>query len=465
MVENEMAGQQATPSTLLASNGFLARFGAAIAIGLLSAASLPPLGLWPLSLVAPALLLLLIRDLPGQQAGAFGLVYGLTFGFGTLYWLFGLFGVVAAPLIGLFGLYFGLFAALVGLTRGYPPWVRAVLAGLFAVGVEWLRGDAWYLRFPWYAVPHALAAQPAWIAPVRWLGAYGYTWLIWSIAGAGAFSRICVWAAFLFLPASAFLLAPVTPADRRAQLVQTESSHDLEALFPKLGADQVDLIVLPEYAYFSSYQSILAGHNSPADLARKSSCPVVFGAIDGNLSDPEFQNVAVVLDSRGEVLGTFPKQRPVPLFHDGTAGDRRPVFPVDAGTLGVAVCYDFDAPEIAGSLVAAGATVLVAPTFDARSWGQTQHIHHELLLRLRAVETDRWIVRAASSGRSEAVSPRGVPSHVGIEIGETGVAGVAFGHCGTWTLGSQMFRLGPWAALATLILLVLSAVRTLPVFR
>ena len=145
-------------------------FGA-LAAGLLGAAAFPPLGLWPLSLVSIALLVYLLRDLDQGQARPVGLIYGLVYGAGTMYWLFrpGLFGVMAIPLVALMAGYFGLFATLFGLTRNRPPLVRAALVALFAVAVEWLRGDAWYLRFPWYTVPHALAAvRPGWPRCAGW---------------------------------------------------------------------------------------------------------------------------------------------------------------------------------------------------------------------------------------------------------------------------------------------------------
>lgn len=103
--------------------------------------------------------------------------------------------------------------------------------------------------------------------------------------------------------------------------------------------------------------------------------------------------------------------------------------------------------------------LLVAPNYDAMSWGATQHEHHELLFRLRAVENDRWVVRAASSGRSEAISPHGEPSAAGIEIGQTGTAVVNYGHRDTQPLGSLGYLLGPAAAAATLLLLTAHAIR------
>jgi apolipoprotein N-acyltransferase len=139
---------------------------------------------------------------------------------------------------------------------------------------------------------------------------------------------------------------------------------------------------------------------------------------------------------------------------DGTPGVVRPVFPVDQGVLGVAICYDFDSPPTAGALVSSGATVLVAPTMDAMEWGRVQHEHHALLFRLRAVENDRWLLRASSSGRSEVISPRGAPSTEGIEVGEVGRIVLPFAHRDSWALGGRLACLGPTAAAGAALFLV-----------
>ncbi len=423
---------------------FLAAAGSA----LLGAAAFPPVCLWPCTLISIVLFLSIIHDRQTSEARRLGLVYGLFYGLGTMYWMFGIFGALAVSLIALMAGYFGILATAIGLTRGHRPLARAALAALFAVAVEWLRGDAWYLRFPWYTAPHALAASPAWVSLARWLGVYGLSYVAWLIAAGGVFWRPWAWAAFLLLPAGTFFLPAIDPPSHRALLIQTEEVP-IENLIAKIGDERFDLAVLPEYAYFVSPAKALSNRNGPAALAGKIEAPVVFGAVEGEYGEPVFDNVAAVISATGELLGTFPKQRPVPLFRDGVPGGRRPVFSVEQGVLGVAICYDFDAPEIAASLVNQGATVLVAPTFDAMSWGRAQHVHHELLLRLRALENDRWIVRAASSGRSEAIDPHGVPSADGIEIGKVGTVAVGYGHRHTTPWGGRMHILGPLAAAVT----------------
>jgi apolipoprotein N-acyltransferase len=421
----------------------------AVAAGLLGAAAFPPLTLYPAILVSIAGLCWLLRDTDAQTARNLGVVYGGTFGLATMYWFFAVFGFLTVPLIGLMAIYFALFAWCVAVTRGMRPLLRVALVAVFAVGIEWLRGDAWYLRFPWYTPPHALAASPTWIADARWLGVYGLSFLTWFIAAAGAFLNPACWFAFALLPLGSLLLPPFEAPDRRALLVQAEGEVETQMLLPQLPTEKVDLVVLPEYSFTSSVRSVLASQDGPRKLARATGCPVVFGAIEGGeYGTLNFSNVAAVIDAEGRLLGTFPKQHPVPLMLDGTSGKRRPIFQVNQGILGVAVCYDFDAPEVAASLVAGGATVLVAPTFDAMSWTRIQHVHHELLVRLRALETDRWVLRAVSSGRTQVINPHGVPSQEGIEIGEKGYITLPYAHRTTTTLGAPLHLLGPLCAIA-----------------
>jgi apolipoprotein N-acyltransferase len=431
----------------------------ALGAGLLGALAFAPAGIWPFLLLSISLILVLLRDQGTADARNLGLLYGLAYGLGTMHWLFGIFGLMALPLTVLMAGYFALWANLVGLTQGRPPLARAALAALFAVALEWLRGDAWYLRLPWYSPPHALAAAPAWVALARWLGCYGLSYLIWLIAAWGAFGRFLPWLAFLLLPLGSFLLPPYQTPDRKALLVQAEGTEQLEPLIAAIPPEKVDLAVLPEYAYATSPQRALQSPSGPGALARKVSSPVVFGAVEGIYGKPDFENVAAVIDSEGRLLGTFPKQRPVPLIRDGVPGTRRPVFPLDQGTLGVAVCFDYDAPAVAGALTRDGATVLVVPNMDVLSWGHTQHVHHELLLRLRAVENDRWVLRAASSGRSEAIDPHGRPSAEGVEIGVPGYVTVAYGHRDDVTPGSQAAFLGPLAAALAVVFLAAEALR------
>jgi apolipoprotein N-acyltransferase len=375
----------------------------ALAGGLVGAAAFWPLTLWPLIFVSGAIFARLLRDLGTQQARNVGLVYGIAFASGTMYWMFNIFGLLAIPLLAILAAYFGLLATLFAMTRPLPTPARVFLFAVFAVGIEWLRGDAWYLRFPWYSPPHALAASPPMIAGARWLGAYGLSFTVWLVAAAGAF-RPAAYLAILALPSLWLFLPPDGAPDRRVLLLQKENGG-VESIIAALPKEPVDLAVLPELAYTCSPEAALKVHNGPIALARKTDAPVVFGAVMGDYGQMPFENIAAVITAGGRLVGTFTKQRPVPLMQDGTPGTDLPVFPVEEGVLGVAICYDFDAPAVAGRLTIAGATVLVSPTLDLKTWGRVQHEHHALLFRLRAVENDRWLVGPHRPGERRPSAP------------------------------------------------------------
>ncbi|CAN5220826.1 apolipoprotein N-acyltransferase [soil metagenome] len=432
--------------------------GWAVFAALLGMASFPPFGAWPLMPVSLVLLLHTLGKKTSSEARGIGLCYGLFFGLGTMYWFFNLFGVYALALVFLMAAYFGFLASLVGMTSSWPLVGRCLAIGCFAVAIEWVRGDAWYLRFPWYTPPHALAQAPPLIAGCRWLGVYGLSFLIWSLAALSALGRPVYALAFLMLPAAYLCLPHFALPDRTAVLVQVEDSFKVPTVLAEMPQRFVDLVVLPEYAYPDGIEAALHSPRGPVAVARSSNCPVVFGTVEGQYGAPKFQNVAAVLDERGKLVGTFPKQHPVPLMADGLPGDRCPVFPVGDGILGIGLCYDFDGPAVAGSLTSAGATVLLAPTGDLMSWGRVQHLNHELLVRLRAVENDRWVLRPTTSGQSEAIDPHGFPSAESLGIGETGTVEVQFGYRTSNVLGSRAHWLGPLSAAVTALLVSAQAV-------
>jgi apolipoprotein N-acyltransferase len=417
-----------------------------------------PVRLPILSLVAIAILLHTLERPSVTEAVVLGFAYGFVYAAGTMYWMHGIFGTLVIGLFALNGAYFALLGLLIHMTPRWRPVLRALLVALFAVGIEWLRGDAWYLRFPWYTVPHALAGMPAWIAPARWLGCYGLSLVIWFIVAWGTYWRFEIWLALLLLPFSAWLLPAIDQAKHKALLIQTENAAETEALFDDLPNEAMDLVVLPEYAYRQAPATALLSSRGPRGLARKTSAPVVFGAVEELPERNSFLNLAVLVGPDGQQLGAFPKQHPVPLLHDGIPGETCPVFPLEQGTLGIAICYDCDGPAVAGSLCEQGATVLIVPIHDGFG-APVRNMHHETMLRLRAVENDRWVLRAANSGRSEAISPLGIPSEEGVAISEIGHVVVQYSHRDTRAFGTYAHRLGPVAGFTVALALVVAVCR------
>jgi apolipoprotein N-acyltransferase len=118
----------------------------------------------------------------------------------------------------------------------------------------------------------------------------------------------------------------------------------------------------------------------------------------------------------------------------------------------VQVCYDLGFPEVSRNLAANGAQVLVVPTMDGYSWGRWEHLQHAGVAPLRAVETRRWVIRAASSGISMLVSPDGtVRKRMG--YGEEGVLSGSFGIARGLTFYVRFGFLFSWICLAATVTL------------
>jgi len=143
----------------------------------------------------------------------------------------------------------------------------------------------------------------------------------------------------------------------------------------------------------------------------------------------ESYNAATVMDSSGPVA-FYHKSRlvpgaeslppylhfMVPLFEkfggteEGYTGqaDRTPLATPDHRyTIAPAVCYESIYGEFMSRYVHNGADVLAVITNDGW-WGDTPGYHqHESYARMRAIETRRWVVRAANTGVSCIIDPAG----------------------------------------------------------
>jgi apolipoprotein N-acyltransferase len=88
-------------------------------------------------------------------------------------------------------------------------------------------------------------------------------------------------------------------------------------------------------------------------------------------------------------------------------GGPTPPLPTRAGPAGILVCNEAMLPEVARERVREGAAYLVNPSND--SWVERPRWARLMfdLVRLRAVEEPRWLVRASTSGPSAIVDPWG----------------------------------------------------------
>ena len=185
-----------------------------------------------------------------------------------------------------------------------------------------------------------------------------------------------------------------------------------------------DLVIWPETAMpfvFLEDRASAAIRALPAALSNH----LLLGTIsrDGR---GRYYNTAYVIGKEGEISGSYSKNHLVP-FGEYTplaayfpflqdisvaTGDFRPGPTHDPvatgrGKIGILICYEGIFPSITRDTVRRGAEVLVNITNDAWFGRTSAPYQHFACYVFRAVETDRFLLRAANTGISAIIDPRG----------------------------------------------------------
>lgn len=413
-------------------------------------------------------LLLAVRGLRSRGAFLYGAAYGLACAFAMgstwlpqamarffeLPFIVALLGTLTYGVL-FWGTAFGLFAAgAVRLRGSRRPILAAVATAALWVATELLRGRI--LEQPWGLLGYSQHAQVALIQVSAVTGVYGVSFLLAlgnaSIAEAiaaphrragiiGRFAPLAVTGALAVAVwgAGGLVIQRDLPApDRSVAVVQTnvspavhwtraytdrqvmEDTRATDELVPTRG---VDLIVWPENAV-ARYLEIEPGLAAQlAALARRHGSDLLFGA--PRQDDGRSYNSVRLITAAGRNGGYYDKQRLVfvaeanPLrsasaeSRDGdpvqfAAGDRAGVLPGFV-PLGVSICHEALFPELTARSVRAGAELLVNVSNDGWLDPGTGVASRQqfAMAAFRAVETRRYLVRAATTGISGVVDPFG----------------------------------------------------------
>jgi len=370
----------------------------------------PPIGWWPLALVAWALLLWGLRG-AGARAGFYlGLLHGVLFYGASLSWLWNLFQQFAVMLWLILAAFTAVAGAVAGgVSRSYPravwlPWF--VAAGFAALG--FVRGEVYFLRFPW--MTPGLALGPTWISP--WIGVYGAGFLV-LLAGSlvvfgGRRSQGFGMALTAVLAGLAvFRPSPVIEAGQGVAVLAIQSEAcDFETYRQMTAAEDFfgGIILWPEYA-------APALRVMPTDLAaamaltNEREAVLVLGT-NFPLPNDRHHNEALTLEA-GEERGSHFKNHTVHFFNDGVAGVEAVPVATRFGALGTPICFDCDYSDTVRRMTAAGASMFAVPSMDAAHWSARQHLQHAELFRHRALENGRWMAVCATSGVTQVIDPHG----------------------------------------------------------
>jgi len=435
----------------------------ALAGGTALAGAFAPLNLWPLAILAPALLMWLWQDAGPREAARLGFVFSCaTFAAGT-YWLYiSIHGFGAAPiwlalflmlaLVAIMGLY---HAALgYGVARWLPAsgavrWLVALPAAWLLV--EWWRG--WFLSgFSWLSLGYSQSdTWLAGLAPVA--GVYGISAAL--LVCAGALTALACGSARMRPVAAAALCAPwalgaalyghswTHPAGPALSVAVVqgaipqdekwlESNRDTTlALYQSLteGVLGTSLIVWPESAPADLVSDIVPYINHLYGEARAHGSALVLGVLRADVATPgartlRYYNSVLALDDKVSFydkhhLVPFAEFFPVPRFvrgwlrlmslpyEDFTPGAaQQPPLPAAHLALGTTVCYE-DAYGSSMLGVLPHADALVNVTNDAWFGHSSARHQHFQIARLRALEAGRYMVRAANDGISAVIGMHG----------------------------------------------------------
>lgn len=409
--------------------------------GVLIAAALPPWGWWPLAFAGLVCLDRLVADRPRGARFRRGSMVGLGLYIPSLAWMtdMTLPGYLIAAVA-----YAALFGLAVTVVPATAPGRWLALPGAIAL-TELLRWSWPFGGVPLSSLAVGQVAGP--LAPVLRLGGsllLVELTVIVAVALAAVIARrfvaAGVAAAVVVVAVGGAMAMPRSEpvGEVRVALVQgggpqgtrawnTDSrvvfERHLEA--SELIESPVDLVVWPEDVVdVADIETAEEGDDLEA-LARDLDATVIAGVVED--AGPEnFRNASVAYDPDGEIIDRYDKVHRVPFgeyvplrsllepfggedltARDAIIGEEPAELDTPAGQLSVAISWEIFFGDRVREGVQDGAEIVLNPTNGASFSGtlvQTQQIASS---RMRAIESDRWLLQVAPTGFSAVIDPDG----------------------------------------------------------
>ena len=444
-----------------------ARLALAILSGFLFAFAFPNVAIGWLIFLAPIpLLLAIVRAPRAQEAVLYGWVSqtiawlvmvpwvirvmshygGLPYITGVLIYL------AMCALLGLYGAAFAWIVYRIAPGAHFGKWLLVPVAWS---AVEYARTFL-LSGFPWNLVAASIVDYTPLIQIDRFAGPYALPMLIflpatlisWLLSGAPrpSAARTVVIAAVIIICfvwwvtgyAASKMIARPPEHVSQAALLQPNISQEMrwdEGSLTQIFARMMDMtataidhgaktVIWPESTVPLSYSRTDFYRDAIERISRDRAVDIILGSVAEDLEDSSKIWNAAFLVSNGKTIGHYDKMRLVPFgeyvplrkmlffahklvravgdFQFGT----KPAPLQGAIRYGLAICYEIVFPQTR-RVVVDGAEVLVTITNDAWYDGTSAPRQHLNQARLRAIETDRYLLRAATTGISALVDPAG----------------------------------------------------------
>ena len=446
------------------------KLGLALLSALLIYLAFPPADLGPLVWVGLAPLFLALTQVRPGGGFVLGFVFGLAFfltfssfmlSYGHATWV--ITGIFEALFYGLFGL-----AATAGNGCLHPALRAFPMAAAYTLFAEVLRGSMGGLGFTNGDLGYTQHAELPLLQIASIVGHYGLGFVIAALNAALAqallsvapglllrpamdprlFSRLAaktalavyvvlilfyVWGAIVIRadgqesgePLSVAAVQGSVPVQVPLTEVDVQNCTDAYIALSKTVPNEVRLIVWPETAVPAGLDERKDLMSRVRELAIEKDSWVLAGAPLWTDSG-DLLNTLYLVSPKGELADTYSKVRLVPFGEyvpyrekyrflerfpvrkfDFSPGDRHKLLEVDGRRLGPVICFEALFPHVMRDLTRMGAQVLVAATSDEWAKGTAEIAQHSYTAPLRAVESRRYLIRAATWGVSGIITPYG----------------------------------------------------------
>ncbi len=385
-----------------------------------------------LSFLAPFALIPLFYALDRKPNIGYAYGTGVLFWFGMCYWIqftlanHGGTGETGGwVLFVMFSLAKGIQMALLGWLAARAlrtPLAVPATAALWTF-FEWTHQ---YTGFTWLLLGNAAIDWPYVTRIAPFTGVYGLSFIL-ALTSAAIVKRQWAWFAFLLIPAvlpprppvqtgrqTALVLQPNIPEEEQWTERSTEllDRHLAELSVPNRS---VDFVVWPEApAPIYDTDAFL-----PA-IAEKAHAAFLSGVVS-RTPDGAPLNSALLLSPSGALVSKYDKVNLVPFGEfvpwpfelvtrkiSSEAGDYHPgTKAVVADRVGTFICYESVFPTYIRQFARDGAQVLFNLSNDGWFGKSAARFQHFQIVRMRALENRRWIVRSTNNGISAAIDPAG----------------------------------------------------------
>ena len=121
-----------------------------------------------------------------------------------------------------------------------------------------------------------------------------------------------------------------------------------------------------------------------------------------------FFDTALLYSPEGKLADYYQAVQAPPFRHvSESMGNKYKILETPFGKLGILLCYEDSLPGIARESVSHGAEILIALSNPGHFSTTHMPYYHLMQDRMRAIESNRWLIRASANGYCALVDPRG----------------------------------------------------------